>query len=90
MCESARVPARHNVVSGVHQSRGMDENIPHPRIVSRDQWLAERKRLLTQEKELTRHYDGVNAERRRLPMVRIDKDYVFDGSKWSGGSAGSL
>ena len=55
--------------------------IPHPRIVSRDQWLAERKKLLADEKELTKHYDRVNAERRRLPMVKIEKDYVFDGPK---------
>jgi predicted dithiol-disulfide oxidoreductase (DUF899 family) len=59
--------------------------IPHPPIVSRDQWTAERKKLLTHEKELTQHYDRVNAERRRLPMVKIDKDYVFEGpkGKWS-------
>src|ERR1700681_2113100 len=53
--------------------------VPHPPIVSREQWLAERKKLLEDEKELTRHYDRVNAGRRRLPMVKIDKDYVFDG-----------
>src|SRR3979411_3198881 len=52
--------------------------IPHPPIVSRDQWLSERKKLLAQEKELTRQYDRVNAERRRLPMVRIEKNYLFD------------
>ena len=53
--------------------------IPHPPIVSRDQWLAERKNLLAHEKELTKHRDRINAERRRLPMVKIEKDYVFDG-----------
>jgi predicted dithiol-disulfide oxidoreductase (DUF899 family) len=53
--------------------------IPHPPVVSHDQWLAERKKLLAHEKELTRQHDRVNAERRRLPMVRIEKDYVFDG-----------
>jgi predicted dithiol-disulfide oxidoreductase (DUF899 family) len=53
--------------------------IAHPPIVSRSEWLAERKKLLTAEKELTKHYDRVNAERRRLPMVRVEKDYVFDG-----------
>jgi predicted dithiol-disulfide oxidoreductase (DUF899 family) len=53
--------------------------IPHPPVVSHDQWLAERKKLLAHEKELTRQYDRVNAERRRLPMVSIEKDYAFDG-----------
>jgi predicted dithiol-disulfide oxidoreductase (DUF899 family) len=50
-----------------------------PQVVSSDEWLAARKRLLGKEKELTRHRDAVNAERRRLPMVEIDKDYVFEG-----------
>jgi predicted dithiol-disulfide oxidoreductase (DUF899 family) len=52
--------------------------IPHPPIVSLDQWLAERKKLLAHEKELTKQVDRVNAERRRLPMVKIEKDYVFE------------
>lgn len=50
-----------------------------PEVVSREQWLAARKRLLAEEKELTRRRDALNAERRRLPMVRVEKDYVFDG-----------
>src|ERR1044072_4827054 len=54
-------------------------DVPHPPIVSRDQWLDEPKKLLAEEKELTRHYDRVNAARRRLPMVKIEKDYVFEG-----------
>jgi predicted dithiol-disulfide oxidoreductase (DUF899 family) len=53
-------------------------NVPHPKIVSRDEWLAARMAHLAHEKELTQHLDRVNAERRRLPMVRIAKDYVFD------------
>jgi predicted dithiol-disulfide oxidoreductase (DUF899 family) len=53
--------------------------IPHPKIVSRDDWLAERKKLLTHEKEFTKRRDHINAERRRLPMVKIEKDYLFDG-----------
>ena len=57
------------------------DDVAHPPIVSRDQWLAERKKLLEHEKELTKHHDRVNAERRRLPMVKIEKDYVFDGPK---------
>lgn len=51
----------------------------HPRIVSPQQWLAARKELLAKEKELTLQRDILNAERRKLPMVRIDKDYGFDG-----------
>jgi predicted dithiol-disulfide oxidoreductase (DUF899 family) len=47
--------------------------------VSRNQWLAERKRILADEKELTKRYDRVNADRRRLPMVKIEKEYIFDG-----------
>lgn len=57
----------------------MINTTPHPPIVSREQWLAARKRLLEHEKEHTKQYDLVNAERRRLPMVKIDRDYVFDG-----------
>ncbi|MBF8221866.1 DUF899 domain-containing protein [Halomonas sp. 328] len=54
-------------------------DVPHPPIVEREAWLAERLALLEHEKALTRQYDGVNAERRRLPMVRLDKAYAFEG-----------
>src|SRR5918999_1498311 len=50
-----------------------------PEVVSRDEWLAARKELLAREKELTRQRDALNADRRRLPMVKIAKDYVFEG-----------
>ena len=50
-----------------------------PDVVTSDEWLAARKLLLAKEKELTHARDQVNAERRRLPMVRIDKPYAFDG-----------
>ena len=50
-----------------------------PEIVSRDEWTAARKKLLEHEKELTRHRDEVNEERRRLPMVEIVEEYTFDG-----------
>ena len=53
----------------------------HPPIVSRADWRSQRIRLLEKEKEATRLRDRVAAERRRLPMVRIDKPYVFDGPK---------
>jgi predicted dithiol-disulfide oxidoreductase (DUF899 family) len=47
-------------------------------IVSRDEWLAARKDLLKREKELTRLRDQLSVERRALPWVKIEKDYVFD------------
>ena len=50
-----------------------------PRVVSREEWLAARKELLAEEKALTRARDALNAQRRRLPMVEIDKDYAFEG-----------
>ena len=48
------------------------------RIVSRDRWIAERKKLLAREKELTHLHDQVARERRALPWVRIEESYVFD------------
>jgi len=48
------------------------------RIVSREEWLEARLQHLKNEKALTRMRDMVAAERRRLPWVRVEKDYVFD------------
>ncbi|WP_433324177.1 DUF899 domain-containing protein [Spirillospora sp. CA-294931] len=50
-----------------------------PQIVSPSEWLEARKALLVKEKELTRARDALNAERRRLPMVEVTDDYVFEG-----------
>lgn len=52
-----------------------------PRIVSRAEWQAARDQLLVKEKAATRARDALAAERRRLPMVKIDKDYVFEGEQ---------
>jgi predicted dithiol-disulfide oxidoreductase (DUF899 family) len=54
--------------------------IAHPPIASKAEWRAQRVRLLEKEKEVTRQYDRIAAERRRLPMVRVDKNYVFEGA----------
>lgn len=51
-----------------------------PQIASREEWLVARKALLAKEKDLTRQRDAVNEARRRLPMVRIDKPYVFESA----------
>ena len=49
-----------------------------PPVVSREQWLDARRALLAKEKQLTRARDALNAERRRLPVVAIDKEYSFE------------
>jgi predicted dithiol-disulfide oxidoreductase (DUF899 family) len=54
-----------------------DQTMPH-RVVSREEWLTARKAHLKNEKALTRMRDLVAAERRTLPWVKIDKEYVFD------------
>ena len=48
-----------------------------PRVVAESEWRIARAALLAKEKELTRARDALAAERRRLPMVRVEKDYLF-------------
>ena len=50
-----------------------------PPVVSRDEWTAAREALLAREKELTHLRDALAADRRRLPMVRVEKEYHFEG-----------
>jgi predicted dithiol-disulfide oxidoreductase (DUF899 family) len=50
-------------------------------IVSREEWTAARKQLLAREKELTKLQEEVSKERREMPWVKIDKEYVFDTPK---------
>jgi predicted dithiol-disulfide oxidoreductase (DUF899 family) len=45
---------------------------------TREQWLAERVKLLAEEKELTRRSDELAKRRQALPWVRIDKSYTFE------------
>ncbi|HEX3472267.1 MAG TPA: thioredoxin family protein [Silvibacterium sp.] len=52
--------------------------IERPRVVSEAEWLIARQELLAHEKELTRARDAVSAERRQLPWVRVEKEYVFE------------
>jgi predicted dithiol-disulfide oxidoreductase (DUF899 family) len=54
--------------------------IENPKIVSRDEWLAARKKLLAKEKQLTHDRDAIAAERRQLPWVKVEKNYVFDST----------
>jgi len=51
---------------------------PH-KIVSREEWIEARRAHMVHEKEFTRARDRLSEERRALPWVKVDKDYVFDG-----------
>jgi predicted dithiol-disulfide oxidoreductase (DUF899 family) len=51
---------------------------PH-KIVAEEEWLAARKVLLVQEKALSKARDRLNAERRELTWVKVEKNYAFDG-----------
>jgi predicted dithiol-disulfide oxidoreductase (DUF899 family) len=50
-----------------------------PEVASPQEWLEARRRLLAREKEFTRARDALSADRRRLPMVKVDQEYVFEG-----------
>ncbi|MFF0360576.1 DUF899 domain-containing protein [Streptomyces fungicidicus] len=50
-----------------------------PEVASRADWRAARQELLVKEKAATRARDALNTERRRLPMVAVDREYVFEG-----------
>lgn len=49
-----------------------------PKIVSREEWLKARRALLAREREATHLRDAVSAERRALPWVRVEEEYVFE------------
>jgi predicted dithiol-disulfide oxidoreductase (DUF899 family) len=61
------------------QTHKSESLMSHPQIVSREEWQRARDQLLVKEKAATRARDALTAERRRLPMVRIEKNYVFEG-----------
>ena len=58
-----------------------------PDVVSREEWRTARIALLAEEKELTRARDALSTKRRRLPMVRVDDDYRFEGPEGEVGLA---
>jgi predicted dithiol-disulfide oxidoreductase (DUF899 family) len=57
----------------------MSDEMNMPVVVSKEEWEAAREELLVKEKELTRVRDALAAERRRMPMVEVDKEYSFEG-----------
>ena len=56
------------------QTRTVDK----PKVVSREEWLEARKKLLAKEKQLTHDHDAIAAERRQLPWLKVEKNYIFD------------
>lgn len=54
------------------------KQIENPKIVSRAEWLGARKLLAAREREVAKLDDELNAERRMLPWVKIEKEYLFD------------
>jgi predicted dithiol-disulfide oxidoreductase (DUF899 family) len=55
--------------------------IPSPRVVSHEQWVAERVAFMAKEKEFTRLRDELSRQRRELPWEKVTKAYVFDGPR---------
>ena len=52
--------------------------MPTHRVASREEWLKQRVALLEREKAYTRERDEISRQRRELPWVRVEKEYVFD------------
>jgi predicted dithiol-disulfide oxidoreductase (DUF899 family) len=69
----------HAMAEVEEQVKPKENTMNYPPIVSREEWLIAREALLIKEKEAIRARDRLNAERRRLPMVRIEKGYFFEG-----------
>ncbi len=57
------------------------DTLQNHKVVSQEKWLEARRSLLAKEKEFTRLRDDISRQRRELPWVKIDKNYVFDGPK---------
>src|SRR6266498_6078754 len=53
-------------------------SLENKQVVSREEWIEARRALLAKEKEFTRRRDELNRQRRELPWLKIQKEYVFD------------
>jgi predicted dithiol-disulfide oxidoreductase (DUF899 family) len=54
-------------------------NIYRHQVVDRAEWDAAHQRMVAKEQELTRARDTLAAERRRMPWLKVDHEYTFDG-----------
>jgi len=59
-------------------SKDTNRGSKHP-VVSRDEWILARKKLLEKEKAHTWRQDALSADRRNLPWEKIGKSYEFEG-----------
>src|SRR4051812_34155121 len=75
---SAQWPASRTDASLERARKKGEHAMNTPSIVSPQEWEAAREKLLIKEKELTRARDALAAERRRMPWVAVEKQYVFD------------
>jgi predicted dithiol-disulfide oxidoreductase (DUF899 family) len=57
----------------------MESTMNLPKIVTQSEWVAARRELLAKEKAATRQRDAIAADLRALPMVKVEKDYTFEG-----------
>ena len=66
------------------------EEVPehHPPVVSAERWEQARQEMLKREKALTRARDELAADRRRMPWMKVEKDYSFEGPEGSVDLAG--
>jgi predicted dithiol-disulfide oxidoreductase (DUF899 family) len=53
--------------------------IENRKVVSQSEWLVARKKLLLEEKNFSKLRDELNLQRRKLPWIKVEKEYVFDG-----------
>src|SRR5580700_9813896 len=58
----------------------MSQTMEQPKVVSQAEWIAARKELLAKEKNLTRQRDALAEERRKLPWVKVDRQYMFEAA----------
>src|SRR6266487_3941988 len=74
---SANYPnkTKENIMPKIKTIHGIEDR----KVVSQNEWIAARKKLLAKEKKFSKLRDELNLQRRKLPWVKIEKEYVFDG-----------
>jgi predicted dithiol-disulfide oxidoreductase (DUF899 family) len=62
-------------VPAIKTIRGIESR----KVVSQTEWLVARKKFLRREKQFSKLRDELNLQRRKLPWVKVEKEYIFDG-----------